>query len=171
MGPIKRAAVLILLLLIGIAPILLGQLAAAAENEKMITVRTLVAKIKSDPTKAERYKLAEELMEFVGRMDRSDRDMFDPEMVDEIASLLVLDDETIRAFAASALGSIGPPAALRSVGALLKALREAESDSRRIYRDTAYNAMDAIIGALHRLGVCVFRIENYNRKICDYLLR
>jgi hypothetical protein len=170
MWPTRRFAVLILLHLFGIFLTSSGRVVAATDNEKMIIVRTLVAGVASETARTERYKLGEELMEFVHHMDKSDRDVFDPDVVDKVASLLSDDDEVIRSFAASTLGQMGP-SALRSVGALLKALREAGSDSRRIYRATSFNAKDAIIGALSRLGVCVFRIETYNREVCDYLLR
>jgi hypothetical protein len=164
-----RTAVGLLLLLIGIAQISPGHAVAAGE-EKMSAVRTLVTKIKSEPAKAERYRLGEQLIELVDHMAQSDRNVLGSDVIDDVASLLGSDDEVIRSFSAKTLGQIGPPA-LRSVGSLLKALREGRSESRKIYRATSSNATDATIDALYRLGVCVFRVEDYDRTVCDYLLQ
>jgi len=130
----------------------------------------LLAQIGSEPDNNKRYALADQLTKDVYGMNRSERDAFAPEVVDQIATFLNDDDELVRAFAANVLGQIGTPA-LRAVGALLKALREAERGSRKEYRNTDANAMDSIVAALVGLKVCVVPDEKYSRSSCDYLIK
>lgn len=166
----KKVARLTLLVVTGMLPIPQAQFAVAAEND-IATVRSLVAKIKLGPAEPrELDKLTLELPRGVLRMNQDERDAFDPETVDEIASLLSHPNVGVRAYAAYALGDIGPRA-LRSVGALLKALRKAEAErpAGMPFSNTEESSFNAV---LQKLGVCVPQQDNPNpRTVCDYLLR
>jgi hypothetical protein len=168
MNLLRKVGLLTLLMVIGVSAVLP---AFGAENEKMITVQSLVARIKSFPLdpSSQRDRLTEELYRFVVSMDKADRDSFDPNVVDEIASLLSIGSGDVRSKAAITLGAIGPPA-LRSVGALLKALRQANDYGQGKHID--YPDQVSLDAALRALGVCVnqpgvTKLE----EMCDYLLR
>lgn len=149
----------------------LGASCSAAAEDPTATIPALIAQISSEPDRSKRYEAGDRLEKFVNDLDRNERAVLAPEVVDKIASLLGDNDEVVRAYAAGVLAQIGVPAALRAVGPLLKALREAKSDSRKIYRATDFNATDAIIGALHALKVCVVPPERRDRDVCNYLLQ
>jgi hypothetical protein len=137
--------------LISVALIPIGRPAVAAQNEAMLTVRTLLAKIKAETESLPRHRLFEELWHFIRDMKPSDRDAFDPDVVDQIASLLHDKDEGVRTDAAVVLGAIGAPA-LRSVGALLRALCEIRADRRR-GPESGIHDVDGIYAALINLKV------------------
>ena len=153
-----------------------------------VTIQTMVAKIKTLPLEpyGDVFQASTSLLEFVRSLDRADREALDPEVIDEIASLVDREDIRVRSDAESALADIGPPA-LRAVGALLRALRLADERYRRSLE--ADEHMRAFVGsgwniilgqpeqvtindALMRLGVCVPQgnaATAYN--VCDYLIR
>jgi len=71
--------------------------------------------------------------------------------VDEIASLLADDLDAVRANAAAALGTIGPPAA-RAVPVLMRALKRAEDEFIRPGLRPGSFSGDQICEALQRIG-------------------
>jgi hypothetical protein len=78
-----------------------------------------------------RQPLADELWKLVLNMDPANRNAIDAEAIDAISALLSGTDDYLVCTAASVLGRIGIPAALRSVPALMKALREIRTGSKR----------------------------------------
>ncbi len=168
MSPTRHFSTLILSLLISLALVQLGQGVARAESEAMGAVRTRIANINAAAEKRSRYALTQELVEFIHDMAQPDRDAFDPEVVDDIAALLRDQDEIVRTDAALALAQIGAPA-LRSVGPLLRALREAKARPARPV--SGFHDVDGIYAALIRLKVCIVRPEDgYMEHFCSYLI-
>ena len=94
MNLIIRSVALVVLTVIGISFFLPERLVAASENETVRTVRTLVAKIKSGSPGAARDELGTQLVDILS--NGSERDVFDPQVVDDIASLLSDDDEVLK---------------------------------------------------------------------------
>ncbi|WP_315756693.1 MULTISPECIES: hypothetical protein [unclassified Bradyrhizobium] len=158
--------------LLGLIVVLgLGGQGRAETRDSAANIRGLIVELTSEADKARRYEIGDKLQKLVEGLDRRERENFAPELIDNIATLLRDHDDIIRTYAAEVLANVGVPAALRAVGPLLKALREAKSNPSLVYRGASYNATDAIIGALHKMQVCIVPPERHDRDVCDYLLQ
>jgi len=143
---------------------------AADDNGKEAAITALLENIRGSSSLPARIASADELWKLVLNMDPADRNAIDAETIDAISALLSGTDDYLVYTAASVLGRIGVPAALRSVPALMKALREIRMGSRREIQFGGFGSEDTIVGALQALKVCVPKGAN-GREACDYLLR
>ena len=143
---------------------------AGGDNAKTVAIAALLENIGDSSSHSGRIASADELWKLVLNMDEADRNAIDGETIDSISALLSDRDDYVVYTAASVLGRIGVPAALRSVPALMKALREIRLGSKRELRFGGFGSEDTIVGALQALKVCVPKGAN-GRDACDYVLR
>ena|SRR5215813_6234420 len=167
-----RTAQVGMAMIIAVLVILAGEYPVRAEgdNGKTAAITALLENIRGSSSHSARIASADELWKFVLNMDPADRNAIDAETIDAISALLSGRDDYLVYTAASVLGRIGIPAALRSVPALMEALREIRTGSKRELQFSGFGSEDTIVGALQALKVCVPKAAN-GREACDYLLR
>src|SRR6266404_2766603 len=120
----------VVLLLLGAFIFMSAVVVSAADQsiEAMTKIEAMIEKIRTERPSPVQADVAEQLSAFLQHRDRSDIDALDAKTIDDIAGLLSDRDDTVRYWAALALGHIGAPA-IRAAPALERALRDVEPAS------------------------------------------
>jgi hypothetical protein len=105
--------------------------AADGATELTSKIELMIDHIKAERSSTVRTEVVQRLSAMLQHQDYSDVDILEARPIDDIAGLLSDRDDSVRYWAAMALGQIGPPAG-RAVPALERALREVEASTSAI---------------------------------------